>query len=170
MALPQEVLDLRLYLIHLLRTRYLYVDRMYMGDRKHALLRRRQRNVDHIVLILADGLPLGCRDTDDLERLVVDADVLSDGILRTEQVRRDGRSDHGDAAALIHIAGRNERPVFHLQRTNLHKFGRDPLHRSIPVQITIDNLIRGRNRGGNVVDAFDLALNRLGIIILQRFA
>ena len=167
MPLTQEGLNFRLYLIHFLGRGDLYIDGVHVRDGEHALLRRRQRDVDHIVLILSDGLALARRNADDLERLIVDADILSDRILRAKEVGRDRRADHGNAAAFLHIARRNECPVLHLQRADLHQLRRHAIHLRIPVEVAVHDLIGARDGGRYIVNAFDLALNCLRIVVFQ---
>jgi len=115
MPLTQQILNVCLHLIHPLGTRYLYVDCLDVCNGEHTLLCRRDWDIDHVVLILPNGLPLLRRQSDDLERLIVDADVLADGVLRPKEIRGDGRTDHGDTTALCHIVCGDERPVLDLE-------------------------------------------------------
>ena len=169
MALAQECRDLFLHLVDLLRVRRLQADGLHVGDAHHALLGRRQRDVDDIVLVLAEaGTSLRCQDADDLERLVLDANVLADRVLRAEQVLRDRRADDSHARALRHVVLADERAVADSQRADLHEFRRHARDGRIPVLVAVDDLVRGADCRGHVADILDLRRNGLGVIVLER--
>ena len=167
-ALAQERRDLVLHLVDLLRIRRLQADGLDVGDAHHALLRRGQRDVDDIVLVLAEaGASLGSQDADDLERLVLDADVFADRILRAEQVLRDCRADDGHAIALRHVVLADERAIIDSQRADLHEVRRHARDGRVPVLVAVDHLIRGADRRRDVLDVLDLRLDGLGVIVFE---
>ena len=170
-TLAQQRFDLALYLDDLRGLADLQVDHLDVRDAEKTLLLRHQRNDDHIVLILAHGgLSLAREDADDLERLIVDANVLADGILTAEEIPSDGRADDGDALALVVVRLRDEGADRQRERADRHILGRHAHDNGIPVLIAVDNLIGALHDGRNVVDVLDLLFDRDGVVVLQRLA
>ena len=170
-TLAQQRFDLALYLDDLRSLADLQLDHLDVRDAEKALLLRHQRHDDHIVLILAHGgLSLARENTDDLERLIVDANVLADGVLAAEEIPSDGRADDGDALALVVVRLRDEGADGQRERTDRHVLGRHAHDNGIPVLIAVDNLIGALHDGRNVVDVLDLLFDRDGVVVLQRLA
>ena len=169
--LAQERLYLALHLRDLRRFADLQVDHLDVRDAEESLLLRHQGHDDHVVLVLSHGrLPLAGKHANDLERLVVDADVLPDRVLAAEEVRGDGRTDDGDALTLVVVGLRDEGADRQRERANRHVLGRHAHDDGVPVLIAVDDLIGALHDGRNVVDVLDLLLDRYGIVVFERLA
>ena len=170
-TLAQQRFDLALYLDDLRGLADLQIDHLDVRDAEKSLLLRHQRHDDHIILILPHGgLTFARKDADDLERLVVDADILADGVLTAEEVRGDGRTDDGDALTLVVVGLRDEGADRQRERANRHVLGRHAHDDGVPVLIAVDDLIGALHDGRNVVDVLDLLLDRYGIVVFERLA
>ena len=169
--LAQERLYLALHLRDLRRFADLQVDHLDVRDAEESLLLRHQGHDDHVVLVLSHGgLPLAGKHANDLERLVVDADVLPDRVLAAEEVRSDGRADDGDAQALLVVGLRDECADRQRERTDRHVLGSHAHDDGVPVLVAVDDLIGALHDRRYVVDVLDLLLDGDGVIVLQGFA
>src|SRR2546428_183574 len=109
MPLAQERADLVLGLGHVLVGTDLDRDRadgarVGLADAEHLLLGRRERDEDHVVLVLAPrALALAAQQADHGEGDLLDADDLADGILVAEEVLRRRLAEQRDLGRAVDV-------------------------------------------------------------------
>ena len=170
-TLAQERFDFGLDLFDFIGAGDLDVDGADVGDAHEAFLGRRQGDDDDVVLVLAHGgLAFTFQDADDLIGLVVDADVLADGIGFVEEVGGDRRSDDGDAVARVEVALGDEGSRLDDEGPDVQVFRRDAVDRRIPVLVAVDDLVGTVDRRRYVIDVLYFILDGYGVVVFQFLA
>ncbi len=174
MALTQERTDLILGLGHVLVRADLDRDGadgpgVRLTHAQDLLLRRGDRNQDHVVLILSPRvLPLPAQHPDDREGHLLDPNDLTERLGLAEEVERRGLAHERDLGGAFHVLGVDGAAVHDGPVARLEIIRRHPLDDRGPVQVAVDDLCRASHRGGGRLHERDLARDRGRVVLADR--
>src|SRR5712691_2142855 len=174
MALAQERADLVLGLLHVLAGADLDRDgpdraRVRLARAEDLLLRRRDRDEHHVVLVLAPRvLPLAREDADHRERHLLDPDDLPEGLGLAEEVEGRRLADERDFGGPVDVLRVDLTAVHDGPVARLGVVDGDALDDSGPVEVPVHDLRRAADRGRGDLDGRDLAGDRGRVVLRDR--
>ena len=168
MAGTQHLFYISLHVINNIFIFSLHRDALYIRNTHHAVLRRCQRNINHVILIHTHAaLTLAFQNTDNLKRCLVDTHDLAHRVALWEQAVSNGLTDNCHPAAAYKVTIVQNTSVINLKAGNGKVAWRCTFNTAGPVLIACNHLIASVDTSRNVGNAVNLLSDSLHIIIRQ---
>ena len=168
MASTQHLLYLGLHIINNVFVLSLHRNALYIGNAHHTVLRRGQRNIDHIVLIHTHAaLSLALQKADNLKWRLIDTHNLAYRITLREQAVCNSLADNCHPAAAAKVTVAQNTAILNLQTGNRKAARSCALYAARPVLVACHQLIASVDAGRNVGNAVYLLFDSLHILIGQ---